>query len=239
MRYSGLTTATLHSWAMRQLTWSLLAAAPHHERAAVDREVHGVDRRGHEHADRDVARGPGDRAFLGHVDERLAEHAARLHHRPHLRESRRPAGRELPNDSFARAAIAAFSARTSSTNGSSSGSISGMRQSLHSRCAGGLPSGTEPSDAAATIPRHQQLRRPRRGGPMRGIVYDGESTTLVEGLELRAPGPREVVVEIVAAGMCHSDLSFMSRPLPRGRCRRCAGTRAPGSSPRWARRSPT
>ena len=49
---------------------------------------------------------------------------------------------------------------------------------------------------------------------MRGIVYDGESTTLVEGLELRAPGPREVVVEIVAAGMCHSDLSFMSGLYP-------------------------
>ena len=49
---------------------------------------------------------------------------------------------------------------------------------------------------------------------MRGIVYDGESTTLVEGLELRAPGPREVVVEIVAAGVCHSDLSFMSGLYP-------------------------
>jgi Zn-dependent alcohol dehydrogenase len=49
---------------------------------------------------------------------------------------------------------------------------------------------------------------------MRGIVYDGESTTLVETLELRAPGPREVVVEIVAAGMCHSDLSFMSGLYP-------------------------
>jgi S-(hydroxymethyl)glutathione dehydrogenase/alcohol dehydrogenase len=49
---------------------------------------------------------------------------------------------------------------------------------------------------------------------MRGIVYDGESTSLVEGLELRAPGPREVVVEIVAAGMCHSDLSFMSGLYP-------------------------
>jgi S-(hydroxymethyl)glutathione dehydrogenase/alcohol dehydrogenase len=49
---------------------------------------------------------------------------------------------------------------------------------------------------------------------MRGIVYDGESTTLVEDLELRAPGPREVVVDIVAAGMCHSDLSFMSGLYP-------------------------
>jgi S-(hydroxymethyl)glutathione dehydrogenase/alcohol dehydrogenase len=49
---------------------------------------------------------------------------------------------------------------------------------------------------------------------MRGIVYDGESTKLVDRLEVRAPGPREVIVEIKAAGMCHSDLSFMSGLYP-------------------------
>ena len=73
---------------------------------------------------------------------------------------------------------------------------------------------------------------------MRGIVYDGESTTLVDGLELRAPGPREVIVEIAAAGLCHSDLSFMPA-CTRARARRCAATRAPASSPRSATRSPT
>ncbi len=49
---------------------------------------------------------------------------------------------------------------------------------------------------------------------MRGIVYDGESTRLVENLQVRAPGPREVIVEVQAAGMCHSDLSFISGLYP-------------------------
>ena len=49
---------------------------------------------------------------------------------------------------------------------------------------------------------------------MRGIVYDGTSTSLVTDLELRAPGPRDVIVQIVAAGLCHSDLSYMSGLYP-------------------------
>lgn len=49
---------------------------------------------------------------------------------------------------------------------------------------------------------------------MRGIVYDGKDTELVDGLELRAPGPREVVVSIGAAGLCHSDLSYMHGLYP-------------------------
>jgi Zn-dependent alcohol dehydrogenase len=49
---------------------------------------------------------------------------------------------------------------------------------------------------------------------MRGIVYDGEKTTVVDGLELRKLGPREVIVDVVAAGVCHSDLSFMSGLYP-------------------------
>ena len=49
---------------------------------------------------------------------------------------------------------------------------------------------------------------------MRGIVYDGETTELVDGLELVGPGPRDVVVEVAAAGLCHSDLSYMSGLYP-------------------------
>jgi Zn-dependent alcohol dehydrogenase len=49
---------------------------------------------------------------------------------------------------------------------------------------------------------------------MRGIVYDGTQTRLVDGLELRPPGPRDVVVEIGAAGLCHSDLSYMHGLYP-------------------------
>lgn len=49
---------------------------------------------------------------------------------------------------------------------------------------------------------------------MRGIVYDGTKTQLVDGLQLRDPGPREVIVEVAAAGLCHSDVSFMSGLYP-------------------------
>ena len=49
---------------------------------------------------------------------------------------------------------------------------------------------------------------------MKGIVYDGSTTTLVDGLTLRDPGPREVVVRIAAAGLCHSDLSYMHGLYP-------------------------
>jgi S-(hydroxymethyl)glutathione dehydrogenase/alcohol dehydrogenase len=45
---------------------------------------------------------------------------------------------------------------------------------------------------------------------MRGIVYFGDKTEFVEGLEVRSPGPREVIVQIMAAGVCHSDASLMS-----------------------------
>ncbi|MGA1162168.1 MAG: Zn-dependent alcohol dehydrogenase, partial [Ilumatobacteraceae bacterium] len=40
---------------------------------------------------------------------------------------------------------------------------------------------------------------------MKGIVYDGSTATLVDGLSVRDPGPREVWVDVAAAGLCHSD----------------------------------
>lgn len=49
---------------------------------------------------------------------------------------------------------------------------------------------------------------------LRGIVYDGTDTKLVDGLTVRAPGPRDVIVEVAAAGLCHSDLSFMHGLYP-------------------------
>jgi S-(hydroxymethyl)glutathione dehydrogenase/alcohol dehydrogenase len=45
---------------------------------------------------------------------------------------------------------------------------------------------------------------------MKGIVYDGTATRLVDDLKLRDPGPREVTVKMAAAGLCHSDVSFMN-----------------------------
>ena len=49
---------------------------------------------------------------------------------------------------------------------------------------------------------------------MRGIVFDGKTTELVHGLTLRGPGPRDVIVEIGAAGLCHSDISYMHGLYP-------------------------
>ena len=49
---------------------------------------------------------------------------------------------------------------------------------------------------------------------MRGIVYDGTTTSLIEGIELADPGPRDVVVDIAAAGLCQSDLSYMAGLYP-------------------------
>ena len=78
---------------------------------------------------------------------------------------------------------------------------------------------------------------------MRGIVYDGEKTAVVDGLEVRKLGPRDVIVEIAAAGLCHSDLSYMHGlyPVPsparlrsRGRRHRRRGRRR--RHPREARR---
>ena len=44
---------------------------------------------------------------------------------------------------------------------------------------------------------------------MRGIVYTGEKAELSQAVEVRAPGPTEVVVRTVAAGVCHSDVSVL------------------------------
>ncbi|MDH3755746.1 MAG: Zn-dependent alcohol dehydrogenase [Acidimicrobiia bacterium] len=44
---------------------------------------------------------------------------------------------------------------------------------------------------------------------MKGIIYDGETAGVREGLETKEVGPAEVKVEMVAAGVCHSDLSVI------------------------------
>src|SRR5262245_34759630 len=54
---------------------------------------------------------------------------------------------------------------------------------------------------------------------MRAALFVGESTKLsLENLTPSGPGPRDVVVEIGASGVCHSDLSIMRGyvPLPPG-----------------------
>ncbi|MGV9703821.1 Zn-dependent alcohol dehydrogenase [Streptomyces sp. NPDC003483] len=49
---------------------------------------------------------------------------------------------------------------------------------------------------------------------MRGVIFDGERTEVVDDLEVREPGPGEVRVAVSAAGLCHSDLSVVDGTIP-------------------------
>jgi Zn-dependent alcohol dehydrogenase len=50
---------------------------------------------------------------------------------------------------------------------------------------------------------------------MRGVVYTGPGAVEVTNkLTVRAPGPREVKVQIRAAGLCHSDVSVVNGTIP-------------------------
>ena len=49
---------------------------------------------------------------------------------------------------------------------------------------------------------------------MRGIVYTGEDVEVTNDLEVAAPGPGEVHVRPVAAGVCHSDVSVIDGTIP-------------------------
>ncbi|MER6157457.1 Zn-dependent alcohol dehydrogenase [Streptomyces sp. NPDC001868] len=49
---------------------------------------------------------------------------------------------------------------------------------------------------------------------MRGVVFDGERAEVVDDLDVRDPGPGEVLVAVSAAGLCHSDLSVVDGTIP-------------------------
>ncbi|WP_328494819.1 Zn-dependent alcohol dehydrogenase [Streptomyces sp. NBC_00414] len=49
---------------------------------------------------------------------------------------------------------------------------------------------------------------------MRGVVFDGKQAQVVDDLEIRDPGPGEVLVSVSAAGLCHSDLSVVDGTIP-------------------------
>ncbi|MCT7354696.1 alcohol dehydrogenase catalytic domain-containing protein [Streptomyces sp. 15-116A] len=49
---------------------------------------------------------------------------------------------------------------------------------------------------------------------MRGVLFDGRTVEVVDGLEVREPGPGEVRVAVAAAGVCHSDLSVIDGTIP-------------------------
>jgi S-(hydroxymethyl)glutathione dehydrogenase / alcohol dehydrogenase len=50
---------------------------------------------------------------------------------------------------------------------------------------------------------------------MRGIVFDGNELVFTEALEVREPGPGEVLVRMLASGICHSDLNVVDGTSPR------------------------
>ena len=49
---------------------------------------------------------------------------------------------------------------------------------------------------------------------MKGLVYDGTKAAIRDDVEVRPPGPTEVNVRIVSAGLCHSDLSVIDGTIP-------------------------
>ncbi|AWK09713.1 Zn-dependent alcohol dehydrogenase [Streptomyces spongiicola] len=49
---------------------------------------------------------------------------------------------------------------------------------------------------------------------MRGVVFDGERAEVADDLGIRGPGPGEVLVRVMAAGLCHSDLSVLDGTIP-------------------------
>jgi Zn-dependent alcohol dehydrogenase len=49
---------------------------------------------------------------------------------------------------------------------------------------------------------------------MRGIVYTGDDAEVTDKLGIAEPGPTEVKIKIVAAGVCHSDLSVLDGTIP-------------------------
>ncbi|MGW1027402.1 Zn-dependent alcohol dehydrogenase [Streptomyces sp. NPDC002577] len=49
---------------------------------------------------------------------------------------------------------------------------------------------------------------------MRGVIFDGKQIQVVDDLEIREPGPGEVLVRVSAAGLCHSDLSVVDGTIP-------------------------
>jgi Zn-dependent alcohol dehydrogenase len=49
---------------------------------------------------------------------------------------------------------------------------------------------------------------------LRGLIWDGSDLSVAEDLEVRCPGPGEVMVEVRAAGLCHSDLKPVDADIP-------------------------
>jgi Zn-dependent alcohol dehydrogenase len=49
---------------------------------------------------------------------------------------------------------------------------------------------------------------------VRAIVFNGKTAEIRNDVEVRDPGPNEVLVRVVAAGVCHSDISVVNGVIP-------------------------
>ena len=49
---------------------------------------------------------------------------------------------------------------------------------------------------------------------MRAIVFNGTTAEIRNDVEVRGPGPNEVLVRVVAAGVCPSDVSVVNWTIP-------------------------
>ena len=54
---------------------------------------------------------------------------------------------------------------------------------------------------------------------MRGIVFDGDGLVFTDALEVRPPTSGEVLVRMLASGICHSDLNVVDGSDTRARPR--------------------
>jgi S-(hydroxymethyl)glutathione dehydrogenase/alcohol dehydrogenase len=49
---------------------------------------------------------------------------------------------------------------------------------------------------------------------VRAIVFNGKTAEIRDDVEVRKPGPNEVLVRVAAAGVCHSDISVVDGTIP-------------------------
>ena len=81
------------------------------------------------------------------------------------------------------------------------------------------------------------LGLPRVERTMRGVIFDGKQPQVVDDLEVRDPGPGEVLVGDPRPPGCATAICRWSTGPFRSRCRWCWGMRARGWWRRWARAS--
>ncbi len=70
------------------------------------------------------------------------------------------------------------------------------------------------------------------------VAWEAGKPLTIETIDIRGPQPGEVLVEIMATGVCHTDAYTLSGLDSEGKFPRFWATRARASCARWARASP-